>query len=371
MGERHERLFLLAFQKVFFHNPRVGKRLIEAFGSERAAFEASEWDLMPHFGAHEDLFRCFKRFDGWSEMEASLRVIDSVGGRLMSYGDDSYPFLLKAIYDPPPVITVIGGGVDVLALPAVAIVGARKSTRHGRDIAAELSEGLAASGIVVVSGMAYGIDAAAHRGALLGGGPTIAVLGCGPDITYPPSNRVLSDEIRRDGLIVTEFPAGELPHPSNFPQRNRVISGLALATVVVEAAAKSGSLITARFALEQGREVMAVPGSAGTPLARGTNRLVRDGATLVESPEDIIEVLQPLVKTMCFPERAGHFKNDVDKDSQLFRALKAPGGRSFDELVESTGLTVQSLSEELAHMMMDGLVTELPGRRWRLKERDG
>ncbi len=371
MGQRHERSFLLAFQKIFIHHPAVALGLIRAFGSERAAFEASEWDLMPHFGAHEDLFRAFRCFDGWAQVEASLRLIESLGGRVISFNEDAYPRLLGKVSDAPPVITAIGPAMDAFDVPAVAIVGSRKATRRGREVAAEMAEGLAQEGFAVVSGMAFGIDAATHRGALLGGGRTIAVFGCGPDITHPPSNRELAGEIGRLGLIVSEFPPGELPYPGNFPQRNRIISGLALATVVVEAEAKSGSLITARLALEQGREVMAVPGPALAPLARGTNGLIRDGALLVESAADVSEALEPLIKTMGFSKRAGHLKNVVDKDSQLFGALRARGGKGFDELALETGLDVKALSSLLLDLKLAGLVDELPGRRWRLSERDG
>jgi len=371
MGERHERSFLLAFQKIFIHHPRIALGLIDAFGSGRAAFEAGEWELMPHFGPHEELFRAFRHFDGWAQIDASLALIESLGGRVISCRDESYPELLRCIFDAPPVITAIGPGIDAFEVPSVAIVGSRKATRHGREIAAAMAEGLAQEGFAVVSGMAFGIDAAAHRGALIGGGRTIAVFGSGPDINHPPSNRELAREIGREGLIVSEFPPGEPPYASNFPQRNRIISGLALATVVVEAEARSGSLITARLALEQGREVMAVPGPALAPLSRGTNRLIHDGALLVEDPADVSEALEPLIKTMGFSKRAGHLKNVVDKDSRLFRALRARGGRCFDELALETGLDVKALSTELIDLKLAGLVDELPGRRWRLSERDG
>ncbi len=371
MGERHERLFLLAIQKLFFRRPRIAAELMKAVGSARQVFEGRRSRLRPHFGGHTELWGSFLGFDGWGEMESSLETIERLGGRLLALNDPSYPGILKKIYDAPPVITVLGDVDEAFGLPAVAIVGSRKASRHGREIASCVAEGLAVGGFAVISGMAYGIEAAAHRGALEGGGPTVAVLGCGPEMTYPAAHAELARAIKRSGLIVSEFPVGEEPYPSNFPQRNRIISGLAIATIIVEAEERSGSLITARFALEQGREVMAVPGGAGTALARGTNRLIRDGAMLVEGPDEIIEALQTLVRTMGFPKRTGHLKSYVDKDTQIFRALRVRLTRSFDELVQMTGLSVNDLSAGLVGMKLQGVVEELPGRRWRMRTKNG
>jgi len=370
MGERHERLFLLAIQKLFFRSPRIASALIEAAGSPRSVFESERSGFRHIFGRHADLWQDYLSFDAWGEMESSLREIERLGGGLIAQGDPSYPGLLRNIYDAPPVLTVMGERPEALALPAVAIVGSRKASRQGRETARRIAEDLAASGFAVISGMAYGIDAAAHRGALEGGGPTIAVMGCGPEIAYPAAHAELSRAIRGLGLIVSEFPVGEEPFKSNFPQRNRVISGMSLAAVIVEAEERSGSLITARFALEQNREVMAVPGAAGTALAKGTNRLIRDGAMLVEGAAEIIETLQPLVKTMGFSKISGHLKNYVDKDTQIFRALRVRKARSFDELILMTGLSVNDLSASLVAMKLSGVVEELPGRKWRIRTND-
>lgn len=370
MGERHERLFLLAIQKLFFRRPRIAAALTRAAGSPSQLFEGERSQLRPYFGRHEDLWRDFLRFDAWGEMESSLARIESMGGRLIAMGDPAYPRLLRNIYDAPPVLTVLGDRPEALELPAVAIVGSRKASRPGRETARRVAEGIAAEGLAVISGMAYGIDAAAHMGAIEGGGLTVAVMGCGPEITYPAAHAELARSIKGCGLIISEFPVGEEPYRSNFPQRNRIISGMALAAIIVEAEERSGSLITARFALEQNREVMAVPGGAGTALARGTNRLIRDGAMLVEGADEIIEALQPLVSTMGFPKRAGHLKNYVDKDTQIFRALRIRRTRGFDELVRMTGLSVNDLSVELVRMKLQGIVEELPGRRWRIRTND-
>lgn len=371
MVKGHERVFLSAFQRLFFRSPHDGKLLLERFGSARAAFHA---DLFALAQEGDQLAACWDvlaRFRGWDEARSGAQRLQDLGGSIVGLSDPAYPLLLREIYDAPPVISVRGKAALPVHSPAVAIVGSRKASRHGLETAAEIAGGLAAQGFTIVSGMAYGIDAAAHRGALCVGGMTVAVLGCGPDIIYPPSHRSLAEEILGSGCIVSEFPLGEPPVPANFPQRNRVISGMCVATVIVEAEAKSGSLITARFALEQGREVMAVPGLASTPRARGTNGLIRDGALLVESADDVAEALQPLVVAMGFSERAGHLKNDVDKDTQIFGAFPSRKPVSVDELAARTGLSVSHLLERLMLLSLGGEVEELSGHRWRLKEKHG
>jgi DNA processing protein len=371
MGNGHERIFLLAFQKLFFRYPVIAKTLIENCGSAQKVFEGERLSLRPYFERHDELWQQFFNFNGWKDAEKSLSVIERLDGRIIGLEDPSYPSILRNIYDPPPVITAVGKGLDAFGVPAVAIVGARKASQHGLDIACSIASGLAEAGFVVVSGMAFGIDAAAHRGSLCAGGPTIAVFGCGPDIIYPPWHKKLADEIMGFGLLVSEFPPGEEPFKANFPQRNRIISGLATATVIVEARDKSGSLITARFALEQGREVFAVPGAAGTLLAQGTNRLIRDGAALVESADDVVEALKPLVGKRGFNENSGHLKNDADMDSRLLQTLPRRGSMGIDEIIIATGIPVHELLRSLTSLSLQGKVLELPGRRWQLREENG
>lgn len=209
----------------------------------------------------------------------------------VSLGDPHYPVRLAAIHDPPPVLWV-AGKVDVLSRPAVAIVGSRAGSPYALEVAARLGSDLARRGIVVVSGLARGVDSAAHRGALEGSGTTIAVLGSGVDVIYPPEHARLAKNIRDCGALVSEFPPGTPPLAGHFPQRNRIISGLSLAVVVVEASEKSGSLITAGFALEQGREVLAVPGNILGGRNRGAHALLKDGAKIVESADDILEEIR-------------------------------------------------------------------------------
>ena len=286
---------------------------------------------------------------------------------VLSIGDESYPPLLKAICDPPEKLFLIGSDAGALLEPVVAIVGSRKSSEHGRRIAAEIASSLAANGVVVASGMAYGIDAAAHRGALHAGGKTIAVMGCGIDIVYPDQHRELAGEISANGVIATEYQPGTIPYPANFPRRNRIISGLSLGVVVVEAAEQSGSLITARLALEQGREVFAVPGRAGDPAARGTNMLIRDWAALVECGEDVIAILRERLPAGQKIETAGLFENDMDKHRPLLRAMQGQGAVCVDWLVRETRLEAGCVLAALTELVVAGRAMELPGRRFRLK----
>ncbi|MFH1830793.1 MAG: DNA-processing protein DprA [Pseudomonadota bacterium] len=371
MCNRHERVFLLALQKLFFRYPLIARTLLDDCGSAQKVFQDKRHKLRPHFGRYDDLWQRFLEFDDWKNIEESLRTAQRLGAKIIGLKDPSYPSILRQIHDPPPVIIAIGKGIDALGAPAVAIVGARKASQHGLNTAASIAEGLASRGVVVVSGMAHGIDASAHRGAISARGSTIAVFGCGPDIIYPPWHKNLATQIMDSGLLVSEFPPGEEPFKSNFPQRNRIISGLSIATVIVEARDRSGSLITARFALEQNREVFAVPGPAGTQLACGTNRLIRQGAALIESADDVIEILKPLVNKGAFSEKSGHFKNDTDMESQLLSLLPCRGSKGIDEIVLETKISVHELLGMLTKLSMQGKVKELPGCRWKIKENNG
>ena len=287
--------------------------------------------------------------------------------RTIRRGDDRYPPLLAAIHNPPPTLFVRGEDLRLLDEPIVAIVGSRKASEHGRRIAAEIAGHLAAMGVVVVSGMAWGIDAAAHRGALHAGGKTIAVLGCGIDVDYPPQHAELAGQIAASGLVITEFPAGTAPRPPHFPQRNRIISGLSLAVVVVEAAELSGSLITARLALDQGREVLAVPGRAGEQNARGTNQLIRDGAALVERGEEVAAIIAERLPVAHKTEMAGLLEIDVAKDTPLLNAMRGQEAVCVDWLVRRTNLGAAQVLQTLMRLVVAGFAVELPGRRFRLK----
>ncbi len=295
---------------------------------------------------------------------AEAARLRAVGGTWIARDDPAYPAALCAIADPPLVLAVRGALTADDAL-AVAIVGARRASEYGRRVAAELATGLAQAGVTVVSGLATGIDAAAHQAALAAGGRTVAVLGTGVDRVYPPWHAGLATDIAARGALVSEFPCGTPPLQHHFPRRNRLISGLSLGTVVVEAAEQSGSLITARCALEQGREVFAVPGPVGRAAHHGPHRLIRDGAILVRSVEDILAELAPALTARVQAARAAAAHAGLDDGER--RVLDAVGieTRHVDDVVRHAGMATATALETLLGLELRGLVQQLPGKRFR------
>ena len=309
------------------------------------------------------------RAPDWNAAEKDLRWLESSGAALLPCDDPGYPALLRQINDAP-IALFLRGDSALLGNPQLAMVGSRNPSTEGKRNAAEFAAYLARCGLTITSGMALGIDAESHRGALKAGGTTVAVWGTGLDKPYPPSHRELAEEIASKGLLVSEFPPGTPPLPYNFPRRNRLISGLSVGTLVVEAAQVSGSLITARLASEQGREVFAIPGSIHNPLARGCHRLIREGAKLVESAGDILEELAPLLKlelsTPPATASAVHPLTAAADDAEyrlLIESLDyAP--TSVDALVERTGLTPDVVSSMLLMLELQGQVEAAPGGRY-------
>ena len=309
-----------------------------------------------------------------------LAAVDQLGARLLTVGEPAYPVSLAAIDDAPPVLTV-RGDAELLIRPSVAIVGARNASTNGRNLAQRLAadlsgrdsgDGTADTRYVVVSGLARGIDGAAHRGSLDAGGSTVAVMAGGVDVVYPPEHDALYGEICAAGAVVSELPPGLRPQAAHFPRRNRIISGLSLGVVVVEAAARSGSLITARLALEQGREVFAVPGSPLDPPSRGANRLIRDGATLTESAADIRSALAPMLSAPPRPETApptlfeGLSDNEgdgLDSARSAVAACLSPTPVTVDEIVRQCQVTAPVVHTVLLEMELAGLIERQPGNR--------
>ncbi len=294
----------------------------------------------------------------WTREEARRKLdqAHASGIRPILQSDSSYPGQLLQIVDPPPVLWV-SGRAAALSGPAVAIVGSRAGSTYALSVAERLSADLAASGICVVSGLARGVDSAAHRGALSVGGVTVGVLGCGVDIAYPPENAALMADVKVAGAIVSELAPGTAPRPGFFPRRNRIISGLVRAVVIVEAGEKSGSLITARCALEQGRDVLAVPGNVLTGRNKGGHALLRDGARVVESAADVLDELglQP-----GGPERTG----DGRADDPVLAALTAGESSDLDEISARTGLSVVELLPRLLELELRGELSREPGGRF-------
>lgn len=302
-------------------------------------------------------------------LDADLRWLAQPGHSLVTWGSPPYPPLLAQIPDAPLVLFV-DGDADALALPQLAMVGSRNPTALGRDTALQFAEHFAASGLAVTSGLALGIDAASHRGAMRGGGRTVAVLGCGLDTVYPRENTVLAAEIvAQGGALVADLPTGTPPLKQHFPRRNRVISGLAVGTLVVEAALQSGSLITARLAGDQGREVFAIPGSIHNPMARGCHRLLRQGARLVESVDDVFAELGPLLAALrpTLAEAAdakGEIGAPLDKEYEILLDALGFETAGLDTLVARTGLRADAVASMLLILELDGRVQQQPGGRY-------
>lgn len=280
---------------------------------------------------------------------------------ITTLADPAYPPMLRAIYDPPPFLFMAGKWTEA-DNTAVAIVGSRNASEYGKSTAATLASELARHGISVVSGLAVGVDAASHRGAMAAEGRTIAVLGSGIDIVYPPNHAGLFDEIKDRGVVLSEFFPGIGPNPGHFPRRNRVIAGLALAVVVVEAGSKSGALLTADLALSQGKKLFAVPGSVGSQQSLGTNELIKAGAYLLTSVDDIFTVLPELKSGYIAPAKKA--PTDLSQGERLVFNHLSDNPIQFDSLVRQSGLTVTDVSAYLLSLELRGMVRQLSGKRF-------
>ncbi len=302
---------------------------------------------------------------------AGVRAVEAaqrLGGRTLIAADPEYPELLRQIPDPPPLLFALGD-LSLLGRPAVAIVGSRDHTTYGAEVARALAWGLGSGGIVVVSGMARGLDAVAHTGALDGGGATIGVLGNGLGVVYPAANRTLYQRVAERGLLLTEFPPGEKPTAGSFPRRNRLISGLARVTVVVEAAEGSGALITAGTALDQGREVMAVPGPISSPSSVGANRLIRDGAEPLLSSDDLLahypEAVRPTEGFASLPSVPRALPDGLGEAERAVAGLLGSDALPLDEIIGRSGRSPQDLIAALSALEIAGVVEQRPGRAFR------
>lgn len=332
---------------------RIRRLLDYCRGDAKAAFTLREEELLaaglpPKVAAA--IIEEREKIDPFRELE---RCQDA-GIEILTLKDGNYPDILKVIYDPPPVL-YYRGRLEALHCLAVAVVGSRKATAYGKAAAEKISGDLARAGVVIVSGMAKGIDTCAHVGALKGLGKTVAVLGCGLDICYPPENRGLREKIVENGAIVSEFPLGTPPKPAHFPMRNRIISGLARAVVVVEAAKKSGALITADCALEQGRDVFAVPGSINSPFSKGCHKLLKEGATVAESAEDILAALG-----LQLPLWQEDNRNLSDRANAVLQSLEYEPVH-FDTIVTACNLSAADVAAALIELELSGKIKKMPG----------
>lgn len=339
------------------------------FGSPEAVLLASAEELREHgcSRALADAILCGVDLRTAGQIEQEIKLIHESGVTVLSCLEREYPDRLKQISDPPPVL-YLAGKLEPADACAVAIVGSRRSTPQGRAVTEQLSRDLAEAGITIVSGLARGIDAAAHRGALAVGGRTIAVLGCGIDETYPPEHEQLRRHIEAQGAVLSELALGSPPYSHHFPRRNRIISGLSLGVVVTEATLDSGSLITARLAGEQGREVFALPGSVRAETSRGPHRLIKDGAKLVETARDVIDELLPQVdeqmrRRLAAPQSSSTTPvSPLSADEGRVIAALSADPVHIDELALQLQLDTAAVSAVVLLLEMKGFVQQLPGQ---------
>lgn len=347
-------------------------RLVLHFGSPEAVRSASLSALTEQGGISLSLAKKIREPCSPSvckTIEREQKALEQQAFAIVTILDPAYPTRLRMIADPPPFL-YLTGQIESCHHPALAIVGSRKATPTGCAVTKQLSEHLAALGFTIVSGLARGIDAAAHRGALNAGGSTIAVLGSGIDRTYPPEHRALRRQIQEKGAVLSEFPLGSAPRSYHFPRRNRIIAGLALGVVVTEAASKSGSLITARLALEYNREVFAVPGQVTNPLSRGPHRLIKEGGKLVETHEDIIEELLPQLESP-FRERLEQRRPSpgmgdcaLSPEEETLLSFFSLEPISLETVLSQCGFTPAEAMSLLLSLEIKGLIRQLPGTQY-------
>jgi DNA processing protein len=349
-----ERDYWLALNRIPIVGAQRFHAIYEYFGSIKNFWEASSSEFKNFPGITQNICNTILEYREKIDVSGQRAVLKKIGAEVVFLLDENYPDLLRNIYDPPPVL-YYKGEFEKANCTCVAVVGSRKATSYGRRVAEELAEALAKEGITIVSGLAYGIDTHAHYGALKAG-KTIAVLGTGIDIIYPKSNFKLSSMIQEKGAIITEFPPGTQPLPPHFPIRNRIISGLCLGTIVVEAAEKSGSLITADLAADQGREVFAVPGNVNSSYSIGPNRLIKQGARLVENYTDV------LIELGIAPKQKHENKNTATtlEENCVLRAISYEPTNT-DYIIAKSGLPPALVNSLLTSLEIKGLIRIVPG----------
>jgi DNA processing protein len=355
------RFYWLALNFIPGIGPILIRALLDRFGDPEGVFAASRRELTSIEGIGEGLAEAIKGTDVRGKVHRELKLMEKFNVSLITIGNPSYPSNLGQIYDPPPLLYVRGNLQPKDDL-AIAMVGSRLASNYGRMITEQIAGDLARHGVTIVSGMARGIDSQAHRGALSVGGRTIAVLGCGVDVIYPPENRQLFEEIAAHGAVISELPMSTLPEGSNFPKRNRIISGLSLGVVIVQASGRSGSLITAGLALEQNRDVFAVPGNIRMTGSQGTNRLIKQGAKLVESATDILEEVLPRFRY----EELEPEDRDIPlegEEERIFRLLAAEPIH-IDSIIAQTRMSASRVSTILLQLELKGLVQQVSGKRF-------
>jgi DNA processing protein len=352
--------------------PRTANQLLSRFGSPAGVFAASRLALGKE-GLKPDTVEELKDSSILEKANAEIERLEKLKAEVITLEDDDYPDLLREIHDPPIALYVRGDLRKAMERPALAVVGSRRCSTYGVNVAESLSRDLASHGLTIVSGLARGIDAAAHRGALELGGQTIAVVGTGLETTYPKEHKKLEEQIIANGAIVSEFPLGTPPLPQNFPYRNRILSGLCFGVLIIEASEHSGSLITARLANEQGREVFAVPGNITSQTSFGPNYLIKDGAKLVQIWRDVVDELPREAKEKLFGiERTTTSKSNVqpifeavalsDDERKVLDILSADVPAHIDQLLISSEMNSSELMNALLGLEMKDRIKQLPGK---------
>jgi DNA processing protein len=343
--------------------PVLSKKLLSIFETPERIFKAEMSDLLSVEGIGINRAKNIKEFPYWKSVDKHLKVIEERDIRIVDINSPSYPEMLKQIEDAP-VVLYVKGEIKQDDRYAIAIVGSRKPTPYGISVAENISEELASMGFTIVSGMARGIDAISHKGALRAGGRTIAVLGSGIDIPYPAENKGLMDKIATSGYVVSEFPPGTSPDKENFPRRNRIISGLSFGVLVIEATSDSGSLITAAYALEHGREVFAIPGNITSPASAGTNELIRKGAILTRNAEDIVRELAPVLKGFIKAKQKITVEL-TDEEKKVCNHLTGEP-KHIDNISRESGLPASKVLEILLRLELKGIIRQITGNRFYL-----
>ena len=352
-----DKLYWLALNMVPGVGPITYRNLVGQFRDPERVFAASPKTLAAVEGVGEKTIRAIKDFPAETAAVEELKKAKDLGVYILTFRDQGYPKNLLQIYDPPPLLYV-RGKLDKGDSPMVAMVGSRKGSPYGRAVTKKISKALAAVGVTVVSGMARGIDTCAHLGSLEAGGMTLAVLGCGIDIMYPPENERLFLDIIDHGAVISEFPLSTPPEGKNFPKRNRIISGLSLGVVIVEATADSGSLITASHALEQGREVFAVPGNVGMATSQGTHALIKQGAKLVEGAQDILVEIIPQFEGTVIREETPALNDEEDGILQIL----SHNPLHIDEISRLSQMEIRRVSTILLELELKGVISQLGGK---------
>jgi DNA processing protein len=347
--------------------PVLSGNLLSTLGSPEDIFRASFKELKNVNGIGESRAGKIAGFDRWDRVRKEIDTAQENNIRIIACNDPAYPEGLKRIHGTPPVIYVRGNLADMDKY-AVGMVGSRNATAYGTQAAEKISRKLAASGLTIVSGMARGIDTVSHRGALDAGGRTIAVLGSGLDVPYPFSNRELMENIEYSGAVISEFPLGTQPIKENFPRRNRIISALSLGVIVVEATLDSGSLITVRYALEHGKEVFAVPGSINSVNSRGTNDLIKKGASLIESADEVIDELRPQINGILREEKVNTESqmDSMSEDEKKIYGSLSNGPKHIDSIIREINLTTGSALSTLLNLELKGIVRQAEGKHFTL-----